>query len=194
MPLELQIIRAAEFVRLGAHGHFDLAASKAALAVLVGSCRKRGINQALMDLRALQPGPKPVFTRSDLIALVNTFREIGFTEQQRLAILYQSDPHRRARLFAFLSKLHGWTVQAFSDYEEALHWLSSGQEAIAQPARSAAGKPLRVRTASRGSDPSPLPIALPGHQEKTSAGRKRAIPAMPREGNPRVAGARPRAG
>ena len=28
MPLELQIIRASEFVRLGARGHFDLAASK----------------------------------------------------------------------------------------------------------------------------------------------------------------------
>jgi hypothetical protein len=146
MPLELQIIRASEFVRLGAHGHFDLAASKAALAVLVGACRKRGINQALMDLRQLQPGPKPVFSRADLIEIVNTFREIGFTHQQRLAILYHSDPHRRARLFAFLSKLHGWTVQAFGDFEEALHWLSSGGETVAQPARSATGKPIRVRT------------------------------------------------
>ena len=30
VPLELQIIRASEFIRLGAQGHFDLAASKAA--------------------------------------------------------------------------------------------------------------------------------------------------------------------
>ena len=62
MPLELNIIRATEFIRVGAHGQFDLAASKAALATLAGACRKPGIQQALLDLRALQPGPKPVFT------------------------------------------------------------------------------------------------------------------------------------
>ena len=35
MPQELQIIRASEFIRMGAQGHFDLAASKAALAELI---------------------------------------------------------------------------------------------------------------------------------------------------------------
>jgi hypothetical protein len=44
MPQELQIIRASEFVRFGAQGHFDLAASKAALAELASVCRKRGID------------------------------------------------------------------------------------------------------------------------------------------------------
>ena len=117
MPLELQIIRAHEFVRLGAHGHFDLAASKAALAEMAAACRKRGIHQALLDLRALHPGPKPVFSPADLIELVNTFREVGFTHEQRLAILYHSDPHHRARLFAFLSIVRGWNVQAFGDFE-----------------------------------------------------------------------------
>jgi hypothetical protein len=136
MPLELQIIRASEFVRLGAQGHFDLAASKAALAVLAGACRKRGISQALLDLRALRPGPKPVFSTADLIELVKTFREVGFTRQQRLAILYQSDPHKRARLFAFLSTLHGWSVQAFGDFEKAIFWLARGT----QPSADAAGR------------------------------------------------------
>jgi hypothetical protein len=126
MPMELQIIRAAEFVRVGAQGQFDLAASKAALATVAGACRKRGIQQALMDLRALQPGPKPVFTPADLLELVKTFPEVGFTRRLRLAILYRSDPHKRARLFAFLSTLHGWSVRAFGDFEEALSWLSSG--------------------------------------------------------------------
>ena len=55
MPMELQIIRAQEFIRLGAHGNFDLDASKAVLAQLAAACWKRGINQALLDLRALQP-------------------------------------------------------------------------------------------------------------------------------------------
>ena len=149
MPLELQIIRASEFIRLGAHGHFDLAASKTALAALARACRKRGIDRALMDLRSLQPGPTPVFSRDDLIALVNTFHEVGFTRQQRLGILYKSDPHHRARLFAFLSTVRGWTVRAFDDFEKALSWLSSGPDSAAQPVRSSAGKPVPLRYLKR---------------------------------------------
>ena len=145
MPLELQIIRASEFVRLGAHGHFDLAASKAALAEL--ACRKRGIDNALMDLRALHPGPKPVFSPADLVELVNTFREIGFTHRQRLAILYHSDPHHRARLFAFLSTLRGWNVQAFGGFEEALIWLSSGEQTTLERGQSSGRQMIPVRQA-----------------------------------------------
>src|ERR1700690_4593960 len=108
MPMELQIIRAQEFIRLGAHGHFDLDASKAVLAQLAAACWKRGINQALLDLRALHPGLKPVFSPGDLVTLVKTFHEIGFTHQQRLAVLYGSDPHHRASMFASIAKLPGW--------------------------------------------------------------------------------------
>src|SRR5208337_2785462 len=109
----------------GARGHFDMEASKSALAELIGACRKRGIDQALMDLRALQPGPKPVFSTKDLTALVNLFPRVGFTQHQKLAVLYGSDPHRRARLFSLVANLHNWNVQAFDSYEAALSWLSA---------------------------------------------------------------------
>src|SRR6516164_7916236 len=140
MSLRVEIIRAAEFVRVGAEGKFDLAASKAALSTVAAACRKRGVEDAVLDLRALQPGPKPVFTTSDLVELVNTFPEVGFTKRLRLAILYRSDPHKRARLFAFVSTLHGWSVQAFGDFEHALHWLSSSQGTAVPPERASSGK------------------------------------------------------
>jgi len=160
MPLELQIIRAAEFIRMGAQGHFDLAASKAALAHLAGACRKRGIDRALMDLRELQPGPKPVFSPADLVVLVNTFREIGFTKRERLAVLYRTDPHRRARLFAFISTLRGWHVRAFSDFEQALTWLSGDLEAEVKPALSASAKLVPVRTKLKRAHISTLPVTV----------------------------------
>src|SRR5215472_2057774 len=128
MSLELHIIRASEFIRVGAQGHFDLPSSKTALADLALACRKRGIDHAMLDLRALHIGPTPVFTPADLAELVSTFPEAGFTHRQRLAILYSSDPHRRARLFAFLSTMHGWAVKAFGDFEEALVWLSADED------------------------------------------------------------------
>jgi len=159
MPLELHIIRAHEFVRVNAQGHFDLAASKAALAQLAGACRKRGINQALVDLRALHPGPKPVFSPADLVELVKTFHQVGFTHQLRLAILYKADPFKRARLFAFLSTLHGWNVQAFSDFEKAIYWLSQEPVAPVDAVYSAQGKPIPVREIKRASTPPARPRA-----------------------------------
>ncbi len=129
MPIELQIIRASEFIRLGAQGHFDLAASREALAHLARACRKRRIQQALLDLRALQLGPKPVFSPADIASLIGTFRELGFTADHRVAVLYSSDPHGRAWLFGFLGRLHGWNVGTFSSFEEAIVWLE-GEEVI----------------------------------------------------------------
>ena len=171
MPLELHIIRATDFVRVDPHGHFDLAASKAALTLLVGACRKRGINQALLDLRALHPGPKPVFTPADLAELVNTFGEVGFTQQHRLAILYHSDPYKRARLFAFLSTIHGWNVRAFGDFEEALLWLSSSQETSRKPTRSLAAQRIPIRV-GKPATPPPTRSARPAGRQEHGPGRR----------------------
>jgi hypothetical protein len=62
-----------------------------------------------------------------------------------LAILYGSDPHHRARLFAFLSTMHGYAVRAFGDFEEALLWLSSGQTPEPGRRRSPGEKRVSVR-------------------------------------------------
>lgn len=146
MPLELQLIRASEFIRLSADGHFDLETSKAALATIARACRKRGIERAMLDLRALRPGPKPIFSSRDLASLVNTFHEIGFTRKQRLAVLYTSDPHARARMFSFISTIHGWQVRGFSSFEDAIFWLSeepTGDNCLAS--KTVTSSPARVR-------------------------------------------------
>lgn len=146
MPIKLEIIRAQEFIRLGAHGHFDMKASKEVLAVLARACRKRGINQALLDLRALHPGPKPVFSPADLASLVNTFCEVGFTRALRLALLYSSDPHHRARLFALISNSQGWSVEAFDSFEKAVDWLSAGEESDMEIGPKPGVQEIPVRT------------------------------------------------
>ena len=150
--MELQVIRASDFIRLTAEGHFDLAASKTVLAQLAGACRKRGIDRAMLDLRALHPGPTPVFSPTDLAKLVGTFREIGFTHQEKLAVLYSSDPFHRARMFAFISKLRGWKVAAFGSFEEAMVWLSEDEKAAAECEAKSDGQPvaLRIRAAADG--------------------------------------------
>src|SRR5690242_1702059 len=105
MPVELQIIRAAEFIRLGTEGQFDLAGSCAILAKLAAACKRRGIHRALVDVR----NSRAPLTPTEMASLVNVFREIGFPEDQRLAILHAGDPSRRARTFAFISRMKGWS-------------------------------------------------------------------------------------
>jgi len=146
MPLDLQIIRASEFIRLGTKERVDLKASRDILAQLARACRKRGVDRALLDLRELHPGPKPAFSVQDVASLVNTFHEIGFRKDQRLAVLYSSDPHHRARLFAFLSSLHGWQVRAFGEFEEAIVWLWNTDVAdTAEVAKGVEEVPVKVR-------------------------------------------------
>lgn len=128
MPVELQVIRANEFIRLDPSAHLDLEASRATLRSLAHACRTRGIDSALLDLRKLPIPPKPHFTPAELAALVTVFRDTGFSSEQRLAILYRSDIHGGVRNFAFISRMRGMNVQAFTDFEQALNWLSEGQQ------------------------------------------------------------------
>ena len=174
MPIELQIIRAQEFIRLGAHGHFDLEASQAVLKQLAAACRKRGIHQALLDVRAVVPGQKPVFAPKDLVTLVETFGQAGFKRQDRVAVLYGSDPHHRASLFSFVATVHGWQVQAFNNFERAIYWLSAGGPEVAAPEVEAA---LPARKGFRCASSSSLtsaskPAALPAIQIKSLTGSR----------------------
>ena len=145
MPLELHIIRASDFVRVSPQGHLNFEQSKEALATLAHACRKRAIGRAVLDLRALPPPPKPLFTPTELAALVLTFREAGFSRHQRLAVLYRSDPHGGARLFAFISSMRGLKVRAFGDFEEALYWLSEQKDGT----RGRAGEAVPIQFADR---------------------------------------------
>jgi hypothetical protein len=112
------------------------------------------------------------------VKLVNTFREIGFTRQQRLAILYSVDPHRRARLFAFISTLRGWSVRAFDDFEKAINWLSSGQDNAKHRTPSPAEKSIKVHSAKPELPAAPLPVTLLKRRKKESIERKSAIPIL----------------
>ncbi len=175
MPIELQIIRAQEFIRLGAHGHFDLEASKAVLKQLATACRLRGIHQALLDVRAVVPGQKPVFSPKDLVALVETFGQVGFKRQDRVAVLYGSDPHHRASLFSFVATVHGWQVQAFKDFEKAIYWLAAAGPAAAAPEVELPSRPKRIPVRQLSSlPPASKPAALPAIPIKSITGSRPA--------------------
>jgi hypothetical protein len=120
MPLDMQIIRAREFIRMDGHGHIQFEQSREALKALGEACRSRGIDRAMLDVRDVRSD----LTSANLLALAQMFREVGFSHGQRLALLYSTDPFRRVRRFAFLGTLRGWQVRAFNDFEKAIEWLA----------------------------------------------------------------------
>jgi hypothetical protein len=142
MPVELQVIRASEFIRLGAEERLDFEASKKALEALALACRKRALDRAVLDLRHLPKVPKAQFTPTELAALVRTFQETGFSRRYRLAILYHTDPFGGVRNFEFFSRMRGLQVQAFTEFEAALHWLSEEGEGYAGSERGEVPIPI----------------------------------------------------
>jgi hypothetical protein len=128
MAVALRIIRAAEFVCLDPEEHLDLEASKQALRHLALACRKRGLDRAVVDLRKLPVLAKPHFTKTEVAALVDAIRDAGFSDEQRLALVYRDDVFGGIRDFAFISRMRGMQVQAFADFAAASQWLSEGPE------------------------------------------------------------------
>jgi len=128
MPIELQVIRAIDFVRLDADEHVNFEESKKVLQELALTCRMRGLDRAMMDIRDIPIPDKPRFTDAELAALVSAFREAGFSQRQRLAIVYRQDVYGRVRNFTFFSRMRGLHVQGFHEFEEAMLWLWQGAD------------------------------------------------------------------
>src|SRR5436190_11137866 len=120
MPFDIHVIRAQEFVRLSGRGTIDFRASRQALESLGAACRRRGVDRALMDIRELRSDLTP----KEFSALVDMFREVGFSHGHRLAILHVPEQDRRAKAFSFLSSIRGWMVRDFTEFEKAIEWLS----------------------------------------------------------------------
>jgi hypothetical protein len=167
MPLELHVIRASEFVCLDPDEQLNFEESKKTLQTLAHACKKRGLDRALLDLRALQIPAKPLFTPTQLAALIGTFREAGFGRQQKLAVLYRTDPHGGVRTFAFIGRIQGWQVRAFDEFEAAFHWLS--EETIRRSVRGEAEVPISIN--KRQSEVKKLPVSLPARSPAMSVAR-----------------------
>ncbi len=130
MPIDLQVIRASDFVCLDAGDHLNFEDSRKALQGLAATCRKRGLDRAMLDLRELPVLDRPRFTNAELAELVCAFRDAGFSRHQRLAVLYRQDVYGGVRKFTFFSRMRGLQVQAFHEFEDAMCWLWKVKEVL----------------------------------------------------------------
>jgi len=113
MPLELQIIRAAEFIRMGPKGEFDMVASCAVLTEFGKGMPDARNGSALLDVRKATAPLAP----KEMAALVKTFfTEIGFTQNHRLAILHSGDPYRGRERSRSSAGCGDGKLRAFGDF------------------------------------------------------------------------------
>ena len=135
MAVELHVIRASDFVRFDADQHLNFEESKRVLEELALACRKRGLDRAMVDLRDLPVPDKPRFTAAELALMVGAFCAAGFSGRHRLAILYRQDVYGTIRSFSSIGQMRGLHVQAFDDYDTAMHWLwkPTGKPAECKP-------------------------------------------------------------
>jgi hypothetical protein len=158
MPIELQVVRASEFVRLDARARLDFEASKQALRSLGEACRKRGLDRALLDLRHLPKLPKAQFSPKQLAELVSAFHEAGLSREQRLAVLYRDDAYGGVRTFTFIGRIKGINVQAFTEFEDGLQWLSTGEN-------NEGGVPVRIAREEAPQPPAARGCRIPGREQ-----------------------------
>jgi hypothetical protein len=120
MPVNLQIVRTSDFLKLDAKGQLDLQQSHDVLASVAKSCVDHGIDCALLDVRDAATTMK----LADLHALAKAFHEMGFNDRHRLAVLHRYAARERAEIFTMFATDRGWNVRAFEEYEEAINWFS----------------------------------------------------------------------
>lgn len=120
MPVNMQIVKANDFIRLDAKGEVNLEESWQALAALAKQCVDLGVDYALLDVRKAQSDLKV----TDVYRLAHAFEHVGFSKHHRLAVLH---PYagKRAEIFAAFASDRGWHVRAFDDFEEAIEWFNT---------------------------------------------------------------------
>jgi hypothetical protein len=114
-----------EFLRVKVSGRdSDHPPSEVCAAVLAES-RKRGRDRILIELDQRFP-----LSPSSQFALVTRLPEIGFTPQQRIALVHRTAEMQDANQFVNLvARNHGVMVRNFAGVERAKAWLREESEA-----------------------------------------------------------------
>jgi DNA-binding NarL/FixJ family response regulator len=119
--LKLQIIKAGDFIKSTPTGDLDINASELGLkeiAVAGDDLREYTI---LIDLRDV----KSRLSSADIYVLASKLAKYGETFRRKTAVLARADKDiDQAKFFEIAAHNQGFNVRAFTDFEDAIIWLS----------------------------------------------------------------------
>ena len=138
MGAKISIIPASEFLVADVGGEYDVEQSRSQLAKLLRAAAVSDTDNILLDVRESYSRMRAF----EVFSLVSVFDQLTPPFAGRLAILNRpKDAFDRAEFFSKCAQRRGFDVEAFQDYEEAVHWLYPPQPLDTQILRLADLKP-----------------------------------------------------
>ncbi len=120
--LKLQIIKAGEFLKSAPTGDLDLQKSIQILAQIASAGDHVQNYSVMIDLRDVESH----LSTNDIYNLSNELIKYGETFHRKTAVLTQSIKGQdQAIFFETAAQNRGFSVKAFTSFEEAINWLSS---------------------------------------------------------------------
>ena len=123
MPVKIKIIRAREFMQISPEDDFDLKAAKHMLPKVAAARRPPADYEILIDMRRAQWR----LTMSDMWELVESLAEHDDAFKDKIALLaLPGQNFNRAEMLELCARGAGYQLEAFTSFENAIHWLFDG--------------------------------------------------------------------
>lgn len=120
--LQLQIIKAGDFTKSTPTGDLDVKTSKQGLAQIAATGTDLQDYTVLIDLRDV----KSRLPTTDIYELASELVKYGETFRRKTAVLARADEDiDQATFFENVAQNRGFSVRAFTVFEDAIIWLSS---------------------------------------------------------------------
>ena len=122
MPANVKVIHSHDFIRARPDGQAELEKAEQLLKDIAQAGQGLEDFEVLVDTRDVSGR----LSATDLWSLAEKLVRYRRTFAKRTAILCPIDRFDHARFFTLCAENHGFNIQAFSSYEEAMEWLLGG--------------------------------------------------------------------
>ena len=122
MPVDYKIIQAKDFITATPTGEIDLKESKKVLGQIAEMLGVVGNYELLLDMREAHSEMQQA-ELEELVAELVRHRDVF---QNKIAVLARDDEQFNKAVFVEIcADIEGLTVEAFTDFEQAINWLQS---------------------------------------------------------------------
>jgi hypothetical protein len=119
MPTNVKVIRARDFIRAKPNGEANLETAEQLLRDIAQAGSGLEEFEILVDTREVSG----MLSATDLWTLAERLARYRNTFARRTAVLCPIERFDHARFFSLCADNHGFNIQAFTSYEDAMQWL-----------------------------------------------------------------------
>lgn len=122
MNLSIEIVKARDFLKTTARGELDLKKCKELLNKIVEKAIKHNKHHILIDIRGTS---SPKMGTIELYSLVTEMEKYKDVLNNKMVILDDDDENfNKVEFIEMCAKNRGFSINAVTDYEEAINWLT----------------------------------------------------------------------